>query len=282
MTGSANNDEALRSKLEEYGLSGASIRLIRYKDGVTVARVGLGDASYILKTFDDDDFAREIDNYRILASLGVPTLKLFGSRPRSILMEDISCSPVLRLGTNEDMNDPAVAAALAVWYRTLHERGEAYVRDHGSGMYDEWDMFTIENVLLISERLPECAEAVRRLTDSFSSIRARMDAVPRTLCYNDFYYTNLAVKKDKSFAMMFDYNLLGKGCYANDILNVTYDMTPDIAALFLKEYGRYDEGLIELARRISPVISLVSAIKRGIFPDWAEEEKEVFIKDWIE
>ena len=33
----------------------------------------------------------------------------------------------------------------------------------------------------------------------------------RTLTYNDFYYTNMMVAKDKSSALMFDYNLLGKG-----------------------------------------------------------------------
>ena len=32
-----------------------------------------------------------------------------------------------------------------------------------------------------------------------------------TLTYNDFYYTNLAVLKDGTSAIMFDYNLLGKG-----------------------------------------------------------------------
>ena len=52
------------------------------------------------------------------------------------------------------------------------------------------------------------SEGLRVLTDRFGELRKRMDAAPRTLAYNDFYYTNLAVKKDASEALMFDYNLL--------------------------------------------------------------------------
>lgn len=212
--------DVLRTELEEYGMGSASFSLIREKDGVLVARVKQGERSFILKAFADGASLREIENYRILASLGVPTLKLYGAAERSILIEDIEASPVLRLGREEDMNDPAVVKALASWYRALHEKGAEYVREHGAGMYDEWDLFTLENIGLIGRSLgAECTRAVTRLKERFPEIRVRVDAAPKTLCYNDFYYTNMAVHKDKSAALMFDYNLLGKGCPANDLLN---------------------------------------------------------------
>lgn len=272
---------AVENELNAYGLLSGAASLIREKDGVTVARVKAGDDSFILKYFGEGVSLRELDNYRILASLGVPTLRVFGMTKRSILMEDIEASPVLRLGREEDMNDPEVVGALAAWYGILHERGEAYVRAHGEGMYDEWDVFTPENLDLIPNKLgSECDRAVKALKERFSELRSQMDAVPKTLCYNDFYYTNMAVRKDKSAAIMFDYNFLGKGCRANDILNAVYWFSEENKALFIKEYGGADEALFELVRRISPVVDLISALKRGIFPGWAKEAKEELVKIW--
>ncbi len=262
----------IETELHSHGISSASFSLIREKDGVLVARVKQDERSFILKAFADGASLREIENYRILASLGVPTLKLYDAAERSILMEDIEASPVLRLGREEDMNDPAVVKALARWYRALHEKGAEYVREHGVGMYDEWDLFTLENIGLIGRSLgAECTRAVTRLKERFPEIKARIDAAPKTLCYNDFYYTNMAVNKDKSAALMFDYNFLGKGCPANDVSNAAYWFSEENKALFIKEYGGIDASLFELSALVSPAVSLISALKRGIFPDWAEE-----------
>ena len=262
----------ISEELDRYGLSGADFELIREKCGVILARVRTESAPRILKVFDDEPSRREIGNYRILRGLGVPTLGVFGCTERSILMEDIEASDTLRLGREEDLHDPDLIRAIARWYRRLHSRGEEYVREQGFGMYDEWELFTLEGIDLLSRRLGEdFRDALEGVKARFGSIRARMDAAPKTLCYNDFYYTNLAVAKDKSRALMFDYNLLGKGCYINDIENVTYWFTPEERELFIKEYGGVDEGLVALQREISPVITLISAVRRGIFPDWAEE-----------
>ena len=272
--------DKLLEELDKYGLEDAVVSVIREKDGVAVARVMAGERSYIIKLFDEGVSPREIENYRILASLGVPTLRLFGSGERSLLMEDIGASPVLRLGTEEDMNDPEVVRGLAKWYRTLHGRGEEYVRLHGRGMYDEWDLFTLENSGRIGERLgADCEKAVSEMKKRFTELRSRMDAAGKTLCYNDFYYTNMAVRRDGSAALMFDYNFLGKGCYINDVLNVTYWFSKENTELFLREYGGADAELMRLARRIAPVISLVSALQRGVFPAWAEEAKRELIRN---
>lgn len=272
--------ELIRSELEACGLTGAKYELIRDKEGVIVARVFTGEGTRILKVFEDEPSRREIANYHILTELGVPTLKVFRMTERSILMEDIEASPVLRLGREEDLHDPEVIQALAKWYRLLHGRGEEYVMAHGAGMYDEWDLFTRENIGLLMNALGgECRKPLERLEGRYPELRARMDAAPKTLCYNDFYYTNLAVADDKSMALMFDYNYLGKGCPINDFTNVTYWFTEEEKTLFLSEYGGMDMSLIELQDTISPVIDLVSAVKRGIFPDWAEEARQRLIAD---
>ena len=263
---------SITEALEAHGVFGAAYSLIRSKEGVIVARVKAGDAPLVLKLFEDEPSRREIENYRILASLGVPTLRTFGFTERSVLMEDIEASPELRLGRESDLHDRRVITALARWYRLLHERGAEYVNVHGEGMYDEWDQFTRENIEMLRSALgEECAFALDRLLMDFGSIRQRMDAAPKTLCYNDFYYTNMAVSRDLSRAVMFDYNLLGKGCCINDIENVAYWFMPEERELFIKEYGGIDAELLSLQREISPVITLISAFRRGIFPDWAEE-----------
>ena len=269
-------DENVRSIIEQelhaYGLAGAAAEPIREKGGVFVARVRTGDGPRILKAFEDLPSRREIGNYKLLASLGVPVLRIDGCTDRSLLMEDIEASPILRLGTESDIHDGDVIRALARWYRTLHERGEGYVRENGSGMYDEWDLFTSDGIDLLKVRLGKDFEVtLEDIKARFGDVRRRMDEAPKTLCYNDFYYTNMAVAKDKSHALMFDYNLLGKGCCINDIMNVTYWFTPEERELFISEYGGIDEELAALQREISPVITLISAVRRGIFPDWAKE-----------
>ena len=264
--------ELIEGELKEYGLSGAPFELIRAQRGIAAARVFTDGGPLILKAFSDEPSRREIKNYRILNSIGVPTLRLEGATEKSLLMEDITASETIRLGCESDLHDKAVIEAIGRWYRLLHERGREYVRLHGAGMYDEWDLFTRENIDMLTGSLGcECKKPLRGFIERFDDIRDQLDSAPKTLCYNDFYYTNMAVAKDKSHALMFDYNLLGKGCCINDIENVTYWFTPEERELFISEYGGIDAELLSLQREISPVITLISAVRRGIFPDWAEE-----------
>ncbi len=262
-----------QKELDRYGLKDERVSLIREKDGVSVARVWMNRKTAILKCFENADFRREIENYDILRNLEIPTIKVFGKSDRSILLEDLTASDEYRLGEEEDLHDPEVIKAIAGWYKILHQNGCKYVQEHGNGMYEEWDLFTLKNIKTVSERfgLRE-NDAVKDLLASYPLLRAKLDCVPRTLTYNDFYYTNLAVRKDKSQALMFDFNLLGKGSYISDINNVTYWFNEKENELFYSVYGEADEELVLLDRICSPIISLYSAMKRDIFPDWAAEE----------
>ena len=261
-----------REELDRLGIPETGAKLIRSKDGVTVARVNHEGGTAVLKCFEEPEFRREISNYKLLRSLGVLTIGVLASTDRSILLEDLASSSEYRLAEERDMNDPKVVAALAKWYAKLHRAGEEHVRLHGAGMYSEADLATEENLIAVGKRFGlEGTDGFRALKTAFPTIVKLLDDAPKTLTYNDFYYTNLAVARDGRSALMFDLNLLGKGCYVTDIRNVQYQLTEENKRLFIEEYGFIDERLMLLDEAISPLISLASAMKRDIFPPWAEE-----------
>ena len=261
-----------QEELRFYGLDGNDVHLIRSKEGVIVARVRWGDGTAVLKCFENTAFRREIQNYGILHSCGIPTIPVLGKSDRSILLEDIDASETYRLGMEQDLNDPSIIKAIAKWYKTLHTNGRQYVQQYGAGMYEEWDCFTMENLEVIRDRFELAdAEGLKAIMDHYGELRKRINAAPRTLAYNDFYYTNLVVKKDASEAMMFDYNLLGKGTPASDIRNVTYWFAEENKKLFFSVYGKADDELLLLDRICDPVVSLYYAMSRNILPDWAKE-----------
>lgn len=264
-----------QQELQYYGLSGEGASLLQSKEGVIVARVRLEDRTAILKCLENTAFRREISNYDVLRRCGIPTIPVLGQSDRSLLLEDIEASDVYRMGLEGDLDDPAVIRALAKWYKTLHTKGSRYVQQNGEGLYEEWDCITPQTIEAIRESfgLADC-EGLRALLEHGGQLRESLDAAPRTLTYNDFYYTNLVVRNDASEAMMLDYNLLGKGCYISDIRNVIYWLSEENTRLFFSVYGEVDAGLMLLDRICAPVVSLFSAMSRGIFPAWAREAAE--------
>lgn len=84
----------------------------------------------------------------------------------------------------------------------------------------------------------------------------------------------MIVKKDLSEALMFDYNLLGKGNFISDIHDVTYWFSQEHRDLFLSVYGEVEEDLKCLDKICAPIVSLYSAMKRESFPDWTREALE--------
>ena len=246
------------------------MELIREKDGIRVERLYLPEGRRVRKTFLNAAYAREIAMYRVLNGLGVPTLRVFAEGEDLLLMEDLgdpSCA--YRLATKEDMDSPETARALAAWYRSLHTRGEAYAAEHPE-LYDEYELITEESLRAVRDRTGTGALPVWSvLTDRWGELRALLDAVPRTLVYNDYYYTNMAVRRDGTAALMFDYNLAGRGCVLSDIRNVLSQLTPRAADAFLEAYGAYPPCP---AHDITePLISLISGCRRETLPPWAEE-----------
>lgn len=259
----------IKQELKQLNIPCSTIDLIQNKDGVIVARVQSDEKSYILKYFQNEDYKREIGNYKFLQSLNIPTVNVIGVIDSAILMEDISQSDTFRLGTKEDLNDVVIALKVAEWYKILHTSSENFVKDN-TDLYDETDFITRTNVEFIKEKTGTQNLPVWKLIDdNFNIIVSKIRSLPRVLTYNDFYYTNLVVAKDKSSAFMFDYNLLGKGYVYSDIRNVCSSLGDDTKKAFLKTYGEFDENEIIVDDVASVLVTLYHACQRKNFPDWA-------------
>lgn len=244
---------------------------IRSKDGVLVYRVVHGDKSYVLKYFMNDSDRREIENYYILNSLGIMTIQLISSTPHALLMEDVEQSNTYRLGNADDLNDITVAVQIAKWYKELHSKGKSFVSSHKGNLYDETDVITKANIDFIKSKTSTESNPVwKALFHNFDFIKENIAKAERTLTYNDFYYTNLIVGKDKSSAFMFDYNLLGKGYVFSDIRNVCSSLSEHAKAAFLKGYGEFNKKEMIIDSVVSPLTTLYFACKRNTFPLWAE------------
>ena len=273
----------IHEELNKLGIACDSFSILQDKDGVTVARIVSGEKSYVVKCFQKDEHKREMENYRILESLGVPTIRVIASTDSALLLEDIDRSPTYRLGIGEDMSDPEVAHRIALWYKMLHSRGYGYICQCGESMYDEADFFTLENIACIKEKTgTQDAPAWVLLEQNYASINDLLHKTRRTITYNDFYYTNMVVAKDKSAALMFDYNLLGKGYAYTDVRNVLSSLSEEAGKAFLDEYGDFDPVENALDDVVSVVVTLYLACLRDEFPWWAQalldELNTTFIK----
>ena len=244
---------------------------IRSKNGISVYRVVHGDKSYVLKYFMNDPNRREIENYYILNSLGIMTIQLISSTQSALLMEDIEQSNTYRLGNIDDLNDIYVAVQIAKWYKELHSKGRHFVSSYKGSLYDETDVITKANIDFIKSKTSTESNPVwEALFHNFDFIEENIAKAERTLTYNDFYYTNLIVSKDKSSAFMFDYNLLGKGYVFSDIRNVCSSLSEHAKTAFLKEYSEFNQKEVIVDNVVSPLTTLYFACKRNTFPKWAE------------
>ena len=262
----------IHDELDKLGIVCGGFSVLQDKDGITVARVASDDRSYVLKCFQKDEHKRELKNYRILAALGIPTIRIIASTDSALLLEDIECSPNFRMAAEEDLSDPEVARQIALWYKQLHSRGYDYVSQYGGSMYDESDFFAPENIDCIKERTgTRNAPAWTLLEQDFDAISDLLRRTRRTLTYNDFYYTNMVVAKDRSSALMFDYNLLGKGCACTDVRNVLFSLSQEAGKAFLDAYGGLDPAQTALDDVVSTVVALYMACQREEFPWWARE-----------
>ena len=66
----------IHEELNKLGIACDSFSILQDKDGVTVARIVSGEKSYVVKCFQKDEHKREMGNYQLLVSLGVPTIRV--------------------------------------------------------------------------------------------------------------------------------------------------------------------------------------------------------------
>ena len=260
-------------QLAQMGVRMPVVQKIREKAGIAVYRVESEAEQYVLKVFENPGDRREIENYKLLASLGIPTLPMLKHTACALLLPDVENSQEYRLGCEADLSDIQVASAVAKWYKELHSKGRAYMRQNNPALYDETDKITISNLDMVADKTNTAENALWPIIRKrFAEIRRRIAGLPRTLTYNDFYWTNLVVARDLSSAMMLDFNLLGKGYVYSDLHNVTSSLSPEAAATFWREYGEDFGGEEEKAAHafLSPLVGLVVACERKSFPRWAE------------
>ena len=258
---------------------------ISAKQGVHVYRCDYGGVPAVVKYFENEDDRREILNYRILARHGVPTIAPYAMGSATIVLEDVSVSEEWRLGVAEDLEDTDVAKSLAQWYFAFHESGAAAAEL--DALYFEYDSLTEENLIKLEQKFPEAGELFRFVSAHCGRFRELICAPSFTLTYNDFYWSNFVVRKDKTAAKMFDYNLLGRGYRFSDFRNVRGSMSEEAGAAFAETYHRlyfakhgrnrteeekFEERVDDVA---GPLFALLVAFtEREDIPDWAEEHKD--------
>lgn len=263
----------LIDELKVYGLNDCELETISDKDGVVVARVYHGSENYVLKYFEKEEYRREIGYYKLLNELGMKTIQVIKHTEKSLLMEDIVKSETYRLGKPEDLKNELVVAALGRYYKKLHEVGEKYLKNHSEiEWYSELSLLTPENIDLVRDKSGYHNDDYWKLLRDVLSELDDYYKDHRTITYNDFFHGNMIVSHDLTEAFVFDYNFLGEGLRYFDISNVTYDMTPEMKACFLKAYGNADAFEKKMNEILSPMIGLIIAYNRTAFPKWAEPD----------
>jgi hypothetical protein len=203
----------------------------------------------------------------------------------ALVLEDITFSEEWRLGTAEDFNDADVAKRLAEWYFTFHENGAGL--PELEGLYFEYDAVTAENLTALMDKFPEAKELLQYILEHYEKFRALLYRPAFTLTYNDFHWTNFVVRQDKQAAMMFDYNLLGRGYRYSDFRNVCWEIsdaskeafTLEYNRRFLEKHGHTRDEAEKLERPIdeaaAPLFSLITAfLERETFPEWGNGAKK--------
>lgn len=259
-----------------------SFQLIRAKRGVYVYKCLYDGIPAVTKYFENEDDKREILNYRILIQHGIPTIQTLAFGESTLVIEDVSTSEDWRLGISEDLGDMDVATSLAHWYFALHENGAAVRELHS--LYFEYDSITRENIQMLNRELPDAAELFRFLLSCFDKLHDLIYKPSFTLTYNDFYWTNFVVRKDKQAAMMFDYNQLGRGYRSSDFRNLR-SLSGTAYKACVDEYERLYSQKHERTRRedelaeaqldgvVAPLFNLIAAYEQEKFPSWGEYSK---------
>ena len=246
--------------------------LLSDKDGIRVFRVPHLGSTAVLKLFDDPRHLREIENYRLLQEIGVPTLRVYEYFTSALLMQDLASSPDLRLASEADLNDPETLKALASWYMALHQNGADAAQDPARKWYSEHALIQRETLTWIARETQTTEWPIwERLHRYWPEIQAFEASLNHTLTYNDFWWVNLAVGRDKPAALVFDYNFLGRGLATTDLRNVLAGLPEAGKAVFTAAYGSVDPREALVDDLFSPLVSLSIGLRRKERPGWLDE-----------
>jgi hypothetical protein len=257
--------------------SAEKIILLRTTGSHSLYRLVCRQSSYILKWCNFPHRCSESRVYALLKQWGVPTLTVYENTGRALVLEDLHTSPDWRLAEPADMEREATGAALAVWYRRLHQAGREALADSRWSRYKvkPW----VKEIRAVSlakagakfklEQEPAWAAAIRHAP----ALKAKYLALPQTFNYNDFAAENLALSRDQGQplrAIVFDYDCFTTGVVSSDWRNVMFSLQGAAKVSFQQKYGPISEAERLLDEPLAILFGLVIASQRDRLPCWAE------------
>jgi hypothetical protein len=267
--------------LRRVGLEPSSVTaalLLHHKHGHALYRLVYGQRSFVLKWFPDGQQASEVHAYTLLRTCGVPTLPVHGQTEQALLIEDLATSSAWRLATEADMQRPDVGTAVATWYRALHAAGRALMATpHAVPPFLRREVDALDGpaILRIGAQLGRAHDPLWRLAaEHIAVLKEAIHALPTTLTYNDFHWTNLALSRadvPPLRALVFDYHLLGIGPAYADYRNVSGALGQAARTAFQTAYGKIAEREALLDGPIAVLYSLQEALRYPQLPSWASD-----------
>lgn len=253
---------------------------IREKFGIDVFRITRKNESYVGKFFSDEQLhgRQEINYYTMLRAIGVPTLEVKASTNCLLLLEDITTSAVYRLGIESDVNDVSIARLIGDWFKLLHTRGKTYEGLTKLNLLDNVvDELSHSKVVTAIEKSGTAENPFwNMLINNMDKIKRAYLGLCNTITYNDFWWDNLAVAKDLSSIIMFDYNCVYRKYAYADIRHIPSVLSKDAGVAFLEAYGKYDEAEKIFEDLYFPLSGLISAFNMDAFPTWANKFLDLF------
>lgn len=265
-----------RLGLDPSEVTGVSI--LHESHGHALYRLTCGMRSFVLKWFSAPGEAIEVRAYALLRQYGVPTLPLHGRADNALLLEDLEASSEWRLATEDDTKRAETGAAVAEWYRALHVAGFRLLSGPGAVpgfLRREIDALDARGLLGAAERLNLAGNPVWRLAaEHIEALKVATRALPTTLNYNDFDWTNLALSRvaiPALRAVVFDYHLLGIGPAYSDYRNVSWSLSGPAREAFQAAFGPPDAREAVLDAATSVLYSLYTAAQLPRLPGWARD-----------
>lgn len=254
----------------------ANKSVLRQKNGHVVYRINTERGSYILKCFQTQRIAKEIQIYRLLQEYDVPTLPCYGMTDEAIALVDLDANDTWFLASEADMSLASTGIAVANWYRKLHSAGFEFLRDSTKNLENlhSWveeitpqslfkvgKMFSLSN-LPVWDKVLGKTEILKRAYQSY----------PQTFNYFDFAMENLALssmQKDTRQAIVFDYDNFSIGTICSDWRNVLFSLQGDARDGFKRHYGEVQENECQLDDVLGILHGLIVASNCDKFPQWA-------------
>ena len=221
--------ELAKSKCRQFNLYPDKITLIRVKNEIVLFRLVINDKHKVLKIFLSENQRQEIKIYKLFEKYHQKSLPLLFCDENSLIIEDLDYSKQYRKATKEDMNNKKSMSSLASWYQRLHQLdiSEFKLSNEIDCFFQLYDTHPIIHKFLTQVRKQELC-----------------------VCYNDFYYQNMAIDLSNNEAFMFDYGKVGLNFPCLDLTNALWFSDDDVKKEFIENYnGLVSTDLVELMLR---------------------------------